>query len=169
MSKLCIKWTKDEIDYLVQNVNLGANVIAKKLNRSYSSVAQKAFTLRLSFTGKELKNVAYTKRSRDQKDKKPWKSELPPFHEVMLGLFPNSIKTKRHLWFKRRLIILKIHDYACYYCGDPANTVDHIKPRHLGGTDHLHNLVAACNDCNFGWIQHIPWRTKYTAKRMQGV
>ena len=164
-----IKWTKHEIDFLMQNVHLGADAIAGKLNRSYPSVVQKAYILRLSFTGKQLKNVAYTKRSRDQQSKQPWKSDLPPFHEVMLGLFPNAIYTKRKLWRKRRQIILKMHDAACYYCGDPANTVDHIKPRHLGGTDHIQNLVAACRDCNYGWIQHIPWRDKYLKKRLQGV
>jgi hypothetical protein len=163
------KWTKNEIDYLLSNVGDGAHKIAKSLDRSYASVVQKAYVMRLSFTGRHLKKVAYTKRSRDTGDKKPWKTDLPPFHEVMLGLVPNAIHKNRRLWQKRRSIILKMHDYACYYCGDPANTVDHIKPRHLGGTDHTSNLVAACADCNFGWIQHIPWKDKYVQKRIQGA
>jgi 5-methylcytosine-specific restriction endonuclease McrA len=162
-------WSAAEIDYLSQNIEQGADTIAKTLNRSYSSVVQKAYIMRLSFTGRTLKNVAYTKRSRDSQNKAPWKSDLPPFHKVMLGLYPNAIHAKRKLWRRRRAIILKMHDDACYYCGDPANTVDHIKPRHLGGTDHINNLVAACVDCNSGWIQQISWRDKYYKKRLQGA
>ena len=124
-------WSAYEIEYLSQNVKKGAYSIAKTLNRSYPSVVQKAYMMRLSFTGKTLKNVAYSKRSRDSQNKAPWKSDLPPFHEVMLGLYPDAIHVKRKLWRRRRAIILKMHDDACYYCGDPANTVDHIKIKEL--------------------------------------
>jgi hypothetical protein len=174
-SKVMALWDKNEIDYLVKNSADGSKQIAVALNRSEASVIQKAYVLRISFTGKKLKSsVAYTKRSRDG-GLKIWKSELPPFHHVMLGLWPNALdgsygkKPNRRLWRKRRAIVLKLHDECCYYCGDPANTVDHIKPRHLGGTDHISNLVAACSDCNSGWIQQIPWRDKHFKKRLQGV
>lgn len=47
----------------------------------------------------------------------------------------------------------------CEYCGRaPLQkyndgkrnflTIDHIIPKHLGGTDDLHNLTIACLDCN---------------------
>lgn len=38
--------------------------------------------------------------------------------------------------------------YACMYCGSPAEAVDHVIPRALGGTDDAVNLVPACKPCN---------------------
>ena len=45
----------------------------------------------------------------------------------------------------------------CAYCGTPiepgrsgdnALQIDHVHPRHLGGTDDVGNLVPACRRCN---------------------
>ena len=51
-------------------------------------------------------------------------------------------------WKTQRLIVLRRDCYICAYCGEPANEVDHIQPRVLGGTDDLDNLVACCRRCN---------------------
>lgn len=52
-------------------------------------------------------------------------------------------------WRKIRERVLVRDGYTCYYCGSPANTVDHIIPRRLGGDDSMDNLVAACKKCNY--------------------
>ena len=78
--------------------------------------------------------------------------KLPTFHPVMLGIHPVSQSEhggSSSRWRKRRAIILKMHDECCVYCGDEANTVDHVIPISKGGTDDLNNLVAACSRCNF--------------------
>ena len=36
----------------------------------------------------------------------------------------------------------------CAYCGEPADTSDHIKAISSGGTDHWWNLAACCKSCN---------------------
>lgn len=36
----------------------------------------------------------------------------------------------------------------CVYCERPADTLDHVIPRSLGGLTTESNLVAACSDCN---------------------
>jgi hypothetical protein len=36
----------------------------------------------------------------------------------------------------------------CVYCGDFADTIDHIVPRSHGGEDHWMNLAPACYACN---------------------
>ena len=46
--------------------------------------------------------------------------------------------------------ILRRDEYTCQYCGQrsPYLTVDHIRPRRLGGQHSWDNLVAACPSCN---------------------
>lgn len=46
--------------------------------------------------------------------------------------------------------ILRRDDYRCQYCGRQVSnlTVDHVVPRHRGGTHCWENLVAACPQCN---------------------
>lgn len=60
--------------------------------------------------------------------------------------------TDNHLgsaaWKARRLQILRRDDFTCAYCGQPANSVDHVIPRVRGGNDDDDNLVAACGRCN---------------------
>ena len=78
--------------------------------------------------------------------------KLPTFHPVMLGIHPVSQSEhggSSSRWRKRRAIILKMHDECCVYCGDEANTVDHVIPISKGGTDDPNNLVAACSRCNY--------------------
>ena len=48
--------------------------------------------------------------------------------------------------------ILRRDKYICQYCSIELNetnaTVDHIIPRHRGGSNSWVNMVAACRDCN---------------------
>jgi len=66
-------------------------------------------------------------------------------------------RTKRHtdrvgharvygtrLWWA----IMLRDDGVCQYCGSVADTVDHVLPRKLGGSDEATNLVACCRSCN---------------------
>lgn len=36
----------------------------------------------------------------------------------------------------------------CQYCGDPADSIDHVVPRARGGRHVWENVVAACRPCN---------------------
>lgn len=36
----------------------------------------------------------------------------------------------------------------CAYCGQPADTIDHVIPVSAGGTNHRENLVPCCRSCN---------------------
>jgi 5-methylcytosine-specific restriction endonuclease McrA len=51
-------------------------------------------------------------------------------------------------WTKIKQRILRRDQFICQYCGQEADTVDHVVPRRLGGLDNDENLVAACRRCN---------------------
>ncbi len=51
-------------------------------------------------------------------------------------------------WHALRKEILQRDNFLCRYCGNLANSVDHIKPRSRGGYHTKDNLVAACRACN---------------------
>ncbi len=46
--------------------------------------------------------------------------------------------------------IFRRDNYTCQYCGqnNQRMTIDHVKPRHLGGKHIWENVVAACPSCN---------------------
>jgi 5-methylcytosine-specific restriction endonuclease McrA len=50
---------------------------------------------------------------------------------------------------KRRLEVLQRDQWSCFYCGQPATTVDHIIPIVKGGDPIAYdNLVSCCARCN---------------------
>ena len=51
-------------------------------------------------------------------------------------------------WRKIRQRILERDQYTCQACGMEGNTVDHIIPRSLNGTDDEFNLQCLCTACN---------------------
>lgn len=45
--------------------------------------------------------------------------------------------------------IFRRDNYTCQYCGKQHDlTIDHVLPRHRGGTHSWQNLVTACSTCN---------------------
>jgi len=59
---------------------------------------------------------------------------------------------------RTRYEVLKRDNHTCRYChaADSPLTVDHVTPVALGGTDFPDNLVAACQDCNYGKASTSP-------------
>lgn len=56
-------------------------------------------------------------------------------------------------WMKKRTLIMQRDGYLCQPCKrkgklTPAAEVDHIKPRHMGGTSDYDNLEAICKGCH---------------------
>jgi 5-methylcytosine-specific restriction endonuclease McrA len=66
---------------------------------------------------------------------------------------PEHRGTKRNgstrAWRKVRAEVLKRDHHRCFYCGDRATTVDHLRPVSRGGAElDPENCVAACAGCN---------------------
>ncbi|GAA3118159.1 HNH endonuclease [Planomonospora alba] len=47
-----------------------------------------------------------------------------------------------------RTALMRRDDYRCVYCGQRAETIDHVIPRSRGGTHTWENCVASCTACN---------------------
>jgi len=54
---------------------------------------------------------------------------------------------ERRAALNRRAVFVR-DDHVCQYCGDPADSLDHIVPRSRGGEHVWENVVAACRPCN---------------------
>lgn len=47
-----------------------------------------------------------------------------------------------------RRAVIAAHGYRYVYCGDRADTADHITSTFSGGKEDAKNLIAACQPCN---------------------
>jgi len=71
---------------------------------------------------------------------------LPTPDWYLQEMFAMTASEAKRLW--RRDIKASWGD-KCAYCGSPDNlTIDHVKPKTLGGRDEARNLVPACKSCN---------------------
>jgi 5-methylcytosine-specific restriction endonuclease McrA len=60
--------------------------------------------------------------------------------------FPNA--PGRYIPLVVREQIMERSEGICFYCGEVADSIDHIIPWSQGGTHHPMNLVASCMLCN---------------------
>lgn len=51
--------------------------------------------------------------------------------------------------------ILARDSWECAYCGEIANSIDHIIPVSRGGKHTFRNVIAACRDCNSRKADHL--------------
>lgn len=60
-----------------------------------------------------------------------------------------ATKSSRNRRFKKqRIRVLDAAQWTCFYCGGPADQVDHRLPVVRGGDDSIENLVSCCKTCN---------------------
>lgn len=69
--------------------------------------------------------------------------------------------------------VLRRDAHRCGYCGNSANTIDHVFPRSRGGRDSWENLVACCLKCNNlkgdKTPQEMNWKLRMLPKAPHGV
>jgi 5-methylcytosine-specific restriction endonuclease McrA len=81
---------------------------------------------------------------------------------------------KRSAKHRFRQQIFEAWQHQCAYCGDAADTLDHVKPRHKGGATVTTNLVPACRPCNRNkgseeWQQWFNQQDSYLLNRELAV
>ena len=52
-------------------------------------------------------------------------------------------------WRALRKAVFAAKGRRCWWCGNPATTVDHVVARVLGGEHSIENLVPSCARCNY--------------------
>lgn len=74
-----------------------------------------------------------------------------------LFTIPATIKLKSHVKFRpktsfKKKVLFNRDNWECQYCGESLTTknitIDHVKPKFLGGSTSWTNCVAACTSCN---------------------
>jgi 5-methylcytosine-specific restriction endonuclease McrA len=53
----------------------------------------------------------------------------------------------RRTALSRRAVFAR-DDHRCQYCGDFADSIDHVMPKSRGGENSWENVAAACRPCN---------------------
>lgn len=83
-------------------------------------------------------------------------SSLPRPSVIRLGHMIQRPRPRVRL--NRRELFRRDH-FACQYCGaqTPHLTLDHVVPRHRGGSHTWDNLVSACRVCNRRKGGRTPW------------
>lgn len=74
----------------------------------------------------------------------------------------------RALPISRRGVFLR-DEHQCQYCGDRAETLDHVVPRSRGGTHCWENVVAACRPCNVAKADRLVAETRFRLHREPAV
>ena len=104
-----------------------------------------------------------------------WRSERASFRLPSVIRLNRYVKVPyaRRIALNRRAVFSR-DDHACPYCGDPAENLDHVRPRSRGGAHVWENVVAACRRCNLRKGDrtpseaNMPLRTEPRAPRRHG-
>jgi len=82
--------------------------------------------------------------------------------ERMIMPFPTVIRLAyyvsvpyRGVSLNRRAVFLRDR-HTCQYCGEKAESIDHVIPRSRGGQHTWDNVVAACRRCNTRKMNRMP-------------
>lgn len=66
-----------------------------------------------------------------------------------------KVPYNRRTSMSRRAIFAR-DDHRCQYCGDRADSIDHVFPRSRGGPHTWENVAAACRPCNLSKRDRTP-------------
>ena len=131
-------YTKTELEFIVHNAHQGVDWLAKALNRSTQSITNRAWRSRISTRiGGPSMTIVSVERRKTTTEKHQWAKYGWATYPKKLG------------YRTIRKMVMERDNWTCVYCGQPAEEVDHIIPKQIGGHDYPSNLAAACKKCNY--------------------
>jgi 5-methylcytosine-specific restriction endonuclease McrA len=72
-----------------------------------------------------------------------------------------------------RAALMRRDNYRCAYCGQRAETIDHVIPRSRGGTHTWENCVASCTTCNHRkadkYLEELGWTLRVSPAVPRGA
>lgn len=74
-------------------------------------------------------------------------SLVVPSPSVVRLRYVVRVPYQRRTALSRRALFAR-DDHRCQYCGETADSIDHIVPRSRGGGNEWENVAAACRPCN---------------------
>ncbi|MCU1496537.1 MAG: hypothetical protein JWM47_490 [Acidimicrobiales bacterium] len=75
-----------------------------------------------------------------------------------------KVSRSRELPISRRGVFLR-DEHRCQYCGNKAETLDHVVPKSRGGSHSWENVVAACRPCNVDKADRLLPETRFALHR----
>ena len=86
-----------------------------------------------------------------------WRSErlILPLPQVIRLRQMVRVPYRRIQTVSRRGVFAR-DDHRCQYCGELADSIDHVMPRSRGGAHTWENVVAACRRCNLHKSDRTP-------------
>lgn len=100
--------------------------------------------------------LVYLNRVTVLKEHEDWvvRSQRLEIHVPSVIMTKKYVRTKQRVLFNRKMVYLR-DQYTCQYCGEQFQakdlTLDHVKPKSLGGDSSWSNLVTCCATCN--WLK----------------
>ena len=126
-------WSEEEINWLLKNANKGVHYAMKELNKTYATVVNQAYRMRISLR---------TDNNRGGRMLGEANNPTPKLYQIK----PITIK-------QLRKSVLIRDGYKCGYCGIELTkgntTLDHKIPVSAGGKTTYNNLISCCRKCNY--------------------
>ena len=117
-----------DLEFIKEHANKGPDWISQQLNRTRSSIVNRAWRSQISLKMPGIRNG---------RNIGGWLKNRP-------CIYPKKPSLK---WSKK--YVMDRDKGKCVYCNSSATEIDHVIPRHLNGHDMPSNLVAACSICNY--------------------
>jgi hypothetical protein len=120
-------YQESDLQFIKDHASKGPDWIAQQLNRSRSSIVNRAWRSQISLK---------VPGKRNGRNIGGWLKNRP-------CIYPKKPSYK----FAKKYVMVR-DNYTCVYCGAAAQEIDHVIPRQIGGSNMPSNLVASCSKCN---------------------
>ena len=133
-----LPYTDEQIQFIKLNAHLGVDWLAHELKRSVCSVTNRAWRSGIS-----------TRRGGETSHPKSVARRLKNAQKHKYAKYGWYTFPKKLGYKTIRKMVMERDNWTCVYCGAPAEEIDHIVPKQIGGHNYPSNLAAACKKCNY--------------------